>query len=135
MATSCPLTLGQPGPFTPPQQDFSYVDLITGGYWAVGSDGRFYELVGGRHRGETPALDASDVNAGFILIHEYPSATINLCQPAPAGFDYNGRAFATYDLPDPTGAVTLTGVRGDVVTYTTANGAEGSFDFVTHAFG
>ncbi|HEV2477228.1 MAG TPA: hypothetical protein VGX22_11860 [Candidatus Dormibacteraeota bacterium] len=105
--------------------------MITGAYRALGSDGRFYELFGGARQPEVTGTDPNLNGVGFILVREYASDQVDPCKALTVSGSDSPIFAATFNLPTPTGAVILTGVAGDVVSYRTGQGQLGSFNFVT----
>ena len=129
---SCHQSLGAAGPFQPGPGEFHYSDgVITGGYRAFGSDGRFYELFGGVRQPDATGTDPNLSGVGFILVREYASDQIDPCKALTVSGSDSPIFAATFSLPTPTGAVTLIGVTRDVVSYRTGQGQLGSFNFVT----
>jgi hypothetical protein len=135
---SCPQPLGPNGAFESVPGRFHYSDgVIVGGYRAMGSDGKTYEIFGGVHLPvDVPVNGPADTSnyPGFILIEAYSSSAFDPCKVPGGGSDGSLLSKAA-DVPSASsGPVSRGSVSGDLISYTTPDGATGSFDFVTQTF-
>lgn len=125
--TSCPISLlPQPGVIHEaiPNYDPTYAFQSA----AIGvSGGQPYMIVAGYVR-STPTQGVISVQP--ISLDPCKDFVSHQGQPTTQA----GVAIAVWNAPSQDGAITLTGVRGDTVGYTTAGGKPGHFDYVTKAF-
>jgi hypothetical protein len=134
----CPRSIGAVGLFTPARDKFHFSEgLFTNGVRAFGSDGKFYVIYAGIHVPvDVPAsgpMDPRAGTAGFLLVERYSGQQEDPCRTLREHLVSGPDASLAISSPQQSGALTITGVSGDVVTVS-ANGYLGKFNFVLHAF-
>lgn len=124
--TSCPGPLPQPGVIQEgfPDHDPTYAFQSA----AIGvSGGKAYTILAGYVRSKPTQGVISvqpislDPCKDFVAQMQSPTSQATIAVPV-------------WNAPSQEGAITLTGVSGDTVSYTTADGTAGHFNYVTKAF-
>jgi hypothetical protein len=124
--TSCPMPLPKPGVVQEgfPNSDPTYAFQSA----AIGvSGGQAYAILAGYAR-SNPTQGVISVQS--ISLDPCKAFVSQLGKPASQA----SVAIPVWNVPSPEGTITLTGVSGSTVSYITAGGKAGHFDYMTKAF-